>query len=473
MRPLAGLFLALVVVTAGCSAPSLLDGDESTAGSTTARPDPAGDTLGWENGYWYDDPVTVEESDGLNDSERSALLARTMARVEQIRQLEYTEPVPVRVVSRATYRTEFAGENRTEGEALRRFDNAKFEALFLVGERDGSIDVQRTNRESNVLGFYSPDNESIVVVTNGSSTRLSEVTLAHELVHALQDQHFGLASYTGTTREEHNAVNGLIEGDASFVQQRYQEQCTDEWDCVVSASEEGGGTSDGHIHYGIYFVNFFPYSDGPPFVGTVYEQDGWKGVNAMYDDPPESTGAIIDPVTYGTAGETNVTLHDQHVAGWKRVRPNDRPDYAELGQSSLSASFAYTIVDGSNEPVISRSQFVNIDEQGRVDRTDPFDYDIRYTSGLSGDRLHAYARENQTAYVWKLDWDSPSSAETFVEGYDRLLSYWGGERVAGREGVWRIQEGPFADAFRVQQRDDTVVIVNAPTVGSIDEVRQP
>ncbi|MFB6129612.1 MAG: hypothetical protein ABEJ28_02195, partial [Salinigranum sp.] len=66
--------------------------------------DPARDVIGWEAGYWYDEPIAVDQSDGLNRSEREAFVARTMARVEKIRDLEFEQSVPVKVISRAEYR---------------------------------------------------------------------------------------------------------------------------------------------------------------------------------------------------------------------------------------------------------------------------------------------------------------------------------------------------------------------------------
>jgi hypothetical protein len=34
--------------------------------SETPAPDPLEVVIGWENGVWYDDPIPIEDSDGLN-----------------------------------------------------------------------------------------------------------------------------------------------------------------------------------------------------------------------------------------------------------------------------------------------------------------------------------------------------------------------------------------------------------------------
>ncbi|MDX1748601.1 MAG: hypothetical protein R3324_21930, partial [Halobacteriales archaeon] len=36
-------------------------------------PDPETDRLGWENGYWYNESITVDQSDGLSDEELDAI----------------------------------------------------------------------------------------------------------------------------------------------------------------------------------------------------------------------------------------------------------------------------------------------------------------------------------------------------------------------------------------------------------------
>jgi hypothetical protein len=195
-------------------------------------------------------------------------------------------------------------------------------------------------------------------------------------------------------------------------------------------------------------------------------------VNALYDAPPESSEQVIDAETYREDAPTNVTLADRQSDGWERVRLDhrDRPDHAVLGQSALSAMFAYTILDQQNRSaVVDRTDFVNVEPDGRVNRSDPFDYGLAETDGWDGDRLHVYEKDGETAYVWKLVWDSPAEATAFADGYRRLLSHWGGERV--RDGVWRVEEGPFADAYRIRVDGDTVVITNAPTVAELSDVR--
>jgi hypothetical protein len=456
-------------------------GSGTTTGSGTAtptptvdhetRPDPETDRIGWENGYWHDDPVPVEAADGLNDSEREAVLARAMARVEVVREAEFEEPVNVSVVSRANYSAEFGGG--TTGAALRTFDNAKFEALYLIGTDEDSIETQQGNRNRTVAGFYSPARGSIVVVSDSETPTLDgERTLAHELVHALQDQRFGLDD-TGVprTRDAYNARNGLVEGDARSVELSYMDRCGERWSCLPRADGGDGDGGDGSsIHLGVYVLSYFPYSDGVGFVSHLRGEGGWDAVDDAFDDPPTSATAVIEPERYGRFEPQAVELESRGGDGWERVRPDGRPDYAVLGQSALTAMFAYTLYDEYNQSAaVDPAAFLNTDGVG-VNRTDPFDYGLDPASGWAGDRMHVYERDGETASVWRLAWESPAEAEQFADGYRALLAHWGGDRVA--EGIWVVPgESPFDGAVSIAVDGDTVTVVRAPGREALDDLR--
>jgi hypothetical protein len=451
------------------------DGD--SADEPVHPPDPDGDVLGWEEGYWYNETLEITREDGLNETERQAVIARTMARIEELRGLEFEESVPVEVVSRAEFRNSSVARTGDVAEPFRRFDNAKFEAMFLVGEDRDALAVQEENRGTSVLGYYDPRNGTIVLIAEGGDATIQgEQTLAHELTHALQDQRFNLSAHQAATRDAYNAQNGLHEGDAHYVEQQYDARCSVEWDCLDERGSDGGGDEPAEFHLGIYILNYFPYSDGPVFVATQESAGGWDRVNGIYTDLPGSTEQIIYPEKYGEDEPTDVDLAEEAAAAdWERVRPEPRrpngvrSDYAVLGQSGMSTMFAYTLYDPHNEgdAVVRPREFLN-QEGDQINRSDPFDYDLEYTSGWDGDRLHVYENDGETAYVWKSVWDSPEDAKTFAEGYAELLGHYGGNQVD--DDTYRIDRGPYEDAFYIQLEGDTVLIVNAPSTADLGGV---
>ncbi|UPM42385.1 Hvo_1808 family surface protein [Halocatena salina] len=474
------VMLLVMVVLAGCGSMPTLGTDSSPTETAPSAPNSQGTLtapggtddpdIGRHNGYTHNQTLSIEATDGLNESEREAVVSRAMARVELVRGTDFKQDVSVDIRSRSEFKQ--GQETANVSESFQQFDNAKFEAMFLVGEGTNSLSTQSTSRGENVLGYYSNDEESIVIVSDSETPTLDgEKTLAHELTHALQDQHFNLSSYNKTTRDEYNAVNGLIEGEANLVQQRYMSLCSGEWNCLPNA--ESGGSTSPPDNWGVYLLDYFPYAEGLEFVTANQRQGGWDRVDELFSEPPETTEQVIHPETYDTDRPASVSLTDRNRNGWDRVhldpekRGATRPDHAVLGQSAMTVMFAQTAFDSYNRSeVVSRKAILNPSGDGS---SNSLNYSLSATTGWNGDRLHVYEKNDKTGYVWKSNWDSSQNASEFADAYRALLSHWGGTKTG--DGTWVIEDGPFADAFSLTVTDSTVVIVNAPTTEDLGDVR--
>jgi len=492
-RRLLAVAVVCLVVLSGCQAG--LTGNSGTDTATTTAPttttnettdtfdyeDPEEDRLGWEGGYWYNESVDVDRSDGLNDSELAAVVNRSMARVEHVRGLEFEQSVPVEVISREEFANETAESfaNVTANQTVH--ENVKWEAMFMLGENESAIDQLESNRAGSVLGYYSPTEDRIVIVSeNTDSPKMDEITLSQELFHALQEHRFNVSEYNQSTRERHNARDGIIEGDGNYVDHLYQQRCESEWDCLQPETQGGAGGGDRHV--GIALTRLQPYSDGPVFVEQLREAGGWDAVNAAYDDPPASTEQTIHPETYGEDEPTDVTVRDTSSDEWQV--PDMGPgsvDYASFGEAGMYTmlwypGYAETQRTGTPTNVVVPVNHLLAPAQNE-ESLDLYNYSYRYTAGWDGDKLVPYAtnasrEDGQTGYVWKSVWDSPEDAQEFADGYRQLLEHHGAEPVDAETARYRIPEGEsgFADAFRVTVRDDRVIVVNAPTVDQLDDV---
>ena len=122
----------------------------------------------------------------------SAMADELAERMAVVRGLAVRRPVARGVMSRAAVvdrlrrrtRAEYPpGELELEGETLKR--------LGLIPE---SIDYERTMfdlLEEQVLGFYDPD-EHRLYMADWVPAEMQTSTMAHEVTHALQDQHFDI-----------------------------------------------------------------------------------------------------------------------------------------------------------------------------------------------------------------------------------------------------------------------------------------
>jgi len=451
-----------------------------TETNETHPPDPDEDVLGWENGYWYNESISVTSEDGLNESELDTVVARSMARVEQIRQLEFEETVPVEVISREEHSEQVVNEsNATTAQRLRA--NTMFEALFMVNESANAIRDAEQNRAA-WGGYYSSTAGEIKIISDNATTpKMNEIILSQELFHALQDQQFNLSSVSNaTTIEEGSATNGIVEGDANYVDYLYQERCADEWNgtCIMPERAESGSNADADIHVGLYQIRYQPYADGPDFVRDIHESEGWEAVNAIYDNPPASTEQTIHPEKYGEDEPTSVSLDDTSDDRWRPLEINGSNNYASFGEAGLFVALWYPSYETNGAiAVIPRDAHFNV-VGGSLYEFDPYDYDHRYTAGWDGDKLVPYvtdesAETNETGYVYKTIWDSPDEAEEFQYGYEQLLEFHDAASVDGYENVYRIPDSKeFNDAFYLNRTGETFTIVNAPSVEELSAVRE-
>ena len=144
--------------------------------------------------------------------------------VESNRGLTFAHPVHVDFLDDAAFGAEVAvagGEPTPTDRAAMQAEAARLRAFGLL---DGELDLIAaggTLAGETTLAFYRFEDERIIVRGTAIDTSL-EVTLVHELTHALQDQHYQLGKRT-EERESNSAFGALVEGDAEYVANLYLE----------------------------------------------------------------------------------------------------------------------------------------------------------------------------------------------------------------------------------------------------------
>ena len=231
--------------------------------------------------------------------------------VERARELEFEELPRVRVVSPADARRAGLAElDRSVPVRLQRVEERLLTMLGLLPPDTRLREVVGKALTSEVAGYYIPRSDTLALVRGGGVEGfLAEVALAHELGHALEDQHFGIEAHgsSGFLRDRAVAESALHEGSATLVMVDY---------VVVS---QGGGLVDpkeirGRVLEQLEGIALpessglpryvreslvFPYAAGARFVDGIQREGGWAEVDRVFgDDAPVSTEQIMHPHKY-------------------------------------------------------------------------------------------------------------------------------------------------------------------------------
>jgi hypothetical protein len=249
-------------------------------------------------------------------------------RVEQLRNLFFTDDAIPAWVSAKEMRTQLAVEGRhvyTESDAQQ-----QELALRMLGALRGPIDLSRTARV-NPLGFYSPTSGQVFVLWESSTAVMSAaetVTVAHELTHAITDQQFGLPQ-PGTVvladRDRNLAWSSLSEGDATLLENRFMRSSMTPDELAEYEIDPGPpagktpGTTRATRSYFLVAEGQFPYTFGMSFVCALYNRDGWKAVNAAYKDPPKTSAQVLYPDRYESGDEPADPRDPRTPRGWDQL----------------------------------------------------------------------------------------------------------------------------------------------------------
>jgi len=448
--------------------------------------DPQGgtdDVTGWVDGYWYSESLDIDNSDGLDQDELERLTARTAARVEALRCHRFDGIPPLKTFSHDQYRNRLDEQvNRSYNASSRQFENAGLAAMLLVGQNQDAVNVTVENQAAFPAAFYDPQAEFMAFVTDTpEQVEIDEPTLAHELVHALQDDQFGIAPvFNATTGDERLSSLAVVEGDANLVQEQYRENCgasavpgvpggsPRQWadECLLLTPEQSSPPN-----WGLTLNQLAAYH--APLVRDTYEEEGWDGVDALFESLPDSMVEALDPEKYGEFERAEITVEDRSTDNWERVTPASTrgnrsvPGYEIVGQHGLTAM----LIAPSFEPprgtdVISSFEFQPA--QG------VFNYDHSATDGWQGDKLYGYASDaGETAAVWALRWNDAENASQFASAYEDLVEFRDGDPTEEGAHTYTFENSEKFDmALAVEQTGNRVQIVTAPTVEALDAVHR-
>ena len=344
--------------------------------------------------------------------------AQLRERVEEIKQnvaairgLKFARAVPIHVENEGVIRKYLEaeligdkGEEKLRNTAL---------AYSKLGLFPAGINLKNSLLKmyaAQVQGFYDLQGKKVVlpkhsgdgINTGGhrGASACDDKVVAHELTHALQDQHFALGERLGPSNNSDKtlAFRAVAEGDANLAESLYSFGgiFQDSGLSVGQISQTGTGElppgmSD--VPSAIADKLLFQYQIGTSFVKHVFAKWGWPGVNLLYRSPPRSTEQLLHPEKYLDSPDPPTIIELTNLSCLFSV------DWTEIENNTLGELMVQSLFSG----------FVSREEAMMV------------AGGWDGDRFVAFRRGDEISFIWVTAWDSPEDAQEFYDKYQVIL----------------------------------------------------
>ena len=272
--------VALVVAVGGCS------------GATTvpvAAPPPA---------------TEVRQPPPATEDPNEKRVASMLAKVERARHLAAKHPVESKTMDRPALIAQVREHTKTEipPDVVR----GQGELLVAFGLIPPSYDYEKGMfdlLEQQLAGYYEPADKHMYLAADLSADD-ADATLAHELVHALQDQHYDLGpqiAYHDDTGDRTSAVHALAEGDAmsAMMDVLFADKGMTALDVPDDALAMqmraqvmlSGAAKD--VPPVLQTSLVAPYIDGIAFVSQLRRRGGWEAVDRAWKTPPATSEQLL------------------------------------------------------------------------------------------------------------------------------------------------------------------------------------
>ncbi len=280
-------------------------------------------------------------------------------------------------------------------------------ALKMFGLVPQDFDLKKSTIDlltEQAAAFYDYDNKKLYLLDD-SSFNAETTTLAHELSHALADQHFDLGKFmdeTPSNDDENLAHTAVVEGQASWLMIAYDLKeagkdlvPTQEMLKSVADSSEMSMADFPVLKSSPLYVQqslLFPYSEGTLFFAAVYKKMGQKSFAAVFEDPPADSAQIIHPERYFA-----------HQKPSKPVLP--------------------TISAQDKGKVITDGSVGEFDHEMLLRQYDGEQLSNSLAPCLRGGQFEilAMGKDRKPLLEYASEWDSPEDADRFFHAYKKVL----------------------------------------------------
>ncbi|HZE68363.1 MAG TPA: hypothetical protein VE135_02410 [Pyrinomonadaceae bacterium] len=246
-----------------------------------------------------------------------------------------------------------------------------------------------------VAGYYDPKVQQFYLA-DWIELEGQKPVMAHELTHALQDQHFNLRRFEDWPKGDADAelaAHALIEGDATLAMTLYMAKNPL---VALAFMRSLGSTSTSSEQFkqaprALRESLVFPYQEGSEWATQLYKRGGWQMVSDAFTKLPQSTEQILHPDKYfAREAPLKIALPEvRNLLGWSWRRL----DYDVNGEWSY-----YLILD----------EYLKSPAESR-----------RAAAGWAGDRYELYEgpKPGEVFLAQMTAWDTENDAREFFDAY--------------------------------------------------------
>jgi hypothetical protein len=340
----------------------------------------------------------------LTPAQAEALVREVSATVEQIRRLKFKTPVTVEVVDGAAARKDFESDIKEEERRQAVHTRDAWAHLSLIPAKMDLVDAQLDLAEQDVLGYYQTGSKTFRLLSRVPDVEIRQV-VAHELTHALEDQHHDLEAFQKkATNEDHAvALRAVVEGSAMVTTLAMLNRQGG----IGKAKEEAAKSTQTRaksVQGRPTFVRMrllMPYTLGFSFLlrGKPWEWlfDGVRleDIEQAYAHPPHSTTEILHPEQYwGT----------RRPDAWKLSLPDLSKTLGpgwSLAVTGSIGELGLTMLTGSQVDVESWEALL------------PTRWMTPGAWGTAGDVYHHYVNGERKVTVLLTRWETTRDADEF------------------------------------------------------------
>jgi hypothetical protein len=244
----------------------------------------------------------------VNNAEFAATADEVLQQVSEITGLKLLTPLKKTLRSRDEIRLYVIREMDDEKKPAERYAEARSAEAFGLIPRGFDLDNFMVDLlTEQIAGLYDPKAREFYIA-DWIPLDDQRMVMAHELTHALQDQHFQIETWVKAARPNDDAElarEAVLEGSAMAAMIDFLLKGTghsvEDLPAIDPSLFAGDMSKSPKLQEAPQFLKdalIFPYFGGLTFSTAILKPAGWSGLSAVFAKPPLSTQQILHPGLY-------------------------------------------------------------------------------------------------------------------------------------------------------------------------------